>query len=148
MHRRFTAALVAALFIVITAVPALAGPINANFFGTAIKGYDPVAYHTLGRPVEGSKRFTYKWNGAAWRFASAEHRNLFAANPARYAPAYGGYCAYAFAQGSKVDIDPTAWKIVEGTLYLNFNKAVQKLWEQDIPGYIARADAHWARQTA
>ena len=148
MHHRFIAVLAAALFIVTTAVPALAGPVNSTIFGTAIKGYDPVAYHTLGRPVEGSKQFTNKWNGATWRFANAEHRNLFAANPKRYTPAYGGYCAYAFAQGRKVDIDPTAWNIVGGTLYLNFNKVVQELWEQDIPDYIASADAHWARQTA
>ncbi|MDH3739777.1 MAG: YHS domain protein [Alphaproteobacteria bacterium] len=145
MYRRYASAVAAAFFTLIIAAPAQAGAVNTTLFGTAIKGYDPVAYHTLGRPVEGSKQFSYDWNEATWRFANAKHRDLFAANPERYAPAYGGYCAYAIAFGSKADIDPTAWKIVDGTLYLNLSHSIKKRWERDIPGFIARADANWPR---
>jgi hypothetical protein len=81
--------------------------------------------------------------GANWRFASAENRDRFAADPERYAPQYGGYCAYAVSEGTTADIDPEAWKVVDGKLYLNLSKDVQKLWEQDIPGYIEKADANW-----
>ncbi len=146
MLRRFISAFAAILAAGLIAGPAFAGgAVNKTLFGTALDGYDAVAYHTLDRPVEGSRQFSYKWRGAAWRFVSAKHRDLFAADPERYAPAYGGYCAYGMAQGAKVDIDPSAWRIVDGTLYLNVNKDVQRTWAQDIPGYITRADRHWQR---
>jgi YHS domain-containing protein len=126
--------------------PAFAGgAINETFFGTALKGYDAVAYHTLGKPIEGNRQFTYKWSGATWHFISSKHRDLFAVDPVRYAPAYGGYCAYAMAQGAMVDIDPNAWRIINGTLYLNVNKDVQRTWAQNIFGYIRRADGHWQK---
>ena len=144
MFQRVATAVAAAVFVVVAALPAQAD-VNTTFFGVAIHGYDPVAYHTEGRPVEGSKAFTHEWKGATWRFASADHRDLFIADPERYAPAYGGYCAYAVAQGGKADIDPNAWSIVDGQLYLNLNARVQRLWQQDIPGHIARADANWSR---
>src|SRR3970040_2455858 len=86
----------------------------------AIRGHDPVAYFDQKGPVKGSKQFTHQWNGAAWYFASAENRDKFAAEPERHAPRYGGYCAYAVAQGYTADIDPSAWSIVDGTLYLNY----------------------------
>jgi YHS domain-containing protein len=118
-------------------------PVNVTKEGLAIKGYDPVAYFTEGRPVKGKKEFQYEWKGAKWRFASAEHRDLFKSNPDRYAPQYGGYCAYAISQGKIADIDPYAWNIVNGKLYLNLNKDVQKLWSKNIPGYIRKADRNW-----
>jgi YHS domain-containing protein len=121
----------------------LAAEGNKTLLGNAIEGYDPVAYHTQGMPVEGSGDFTLEWGGATWRFASAENRDLFAADPEKYAPAYGGYCAYGMAQGYKVDIDPDAWSVVDGTLYLNVNKDIQATWEQNIPGYIKMADKNW-----
>jgi hypothetical protein len=81
--------------------------------------------------------------GATWRFASAEHRDMFAASPEQYAPRYGGYCSYAVSQGHTASIDPEAWKIVDGKLYLNYSKGVQKMWEKDQAGYIGKADANW-----
>lgn len=111
--------------------------------GVAIRGTDPVAYFAEGRPQGGRAEFAHAWQGAAWRFASAANRDAFAADPARYAPQYGGFCAWAVAQGYTAPIDPAAWKIVDGRLYLNFDRAVQRRWEADIPGHVARADANW-----
>jgi YHS domain-containing protein len=113
--------------------------------GVAIRGADAVAYHTEGRPVAGRAEFTHAWRGPTWRFASAENRDRFAADPERYAPAYGGFCAWAVAQGYTAPIDPAAWRIVEGRLYLNYDRAVQRRWERDIPGFIRRADGNWPR---
>jgi len=111
--------------------------------GVAIRGYDPVAYFVEGKPVEGSADYTADYEGATWHFASAANRDLFAADPAKYAPAYGGYCAYGMAQGGKVPIDPNSWKIVDEVLYLNVNPKIQGWWEADIPGFIAKADEQW-----
>ena len=111
--------------------------------GRAIRGTDPVAYFTEASPVAGKSEFTHEWSGATWLFASAENRDLFVANPEKYAPQYGGFCAWAVSQGSTAPIDPQAWKIVDGKLYLNFSKGVQSRWEKDIPGNIAKADSNW-----
>ncbi len=111
--------------------------------GVAIRGYDPVAYFTLGRPTKGSPTYAHAWKGATWHFATAEHRDLFKAAPEKYAPQYGGYCAYGVSYGAAPPIDPEAWRIVEGKLYLNYSKSVQATWEKDIPGYIRKADANW-----
>jgi YHS domain-containing protein len=109
----------------------------------AIRGYDPVAYFTENRPAKGSDKFTHQWKGATWRFSSAENRDRFAAAPDKFAPQYGGYCAYGVAQNYAVSIDPHAWSIVEGKLYLNYSKSVRQDWNRDIPGYIRKADANW-----
>ncbi len=111
--------------------------------GIAISGADPVAYFTANEYTPGSNEFTYDWEGATWQFASAENRDLFAANPEDYAPQYGGFCAYAVSQGNTAPIEPTAWKIVDGKLYLNYNDKIQKRWSKDIPGYITQADQNW-----
>ena len=111
--------------------------------GLALDGYDAVAYHEAGAPTKGSSEFTAEYNGAKWRFASAETRDRFIADPARYAPQYGGYCAWAAAEGYTAKGDPRHWKVVDGKLYLNFNGRIQRRWEQDIPGHIAKADANW-----
>jgi YHS domain-containing protein len=111
--------------------------------GIAIRGTDPVAYFREGRPVQGSSEFTYEWGNTTWQFASAENRDLFASNPEQYAPEYGGYCAWAVSQGYTAPIDPNAWKIVDDRLYLNATVGVQRRWEQDIPGNIAKADQNW-----
>ncbi len=122
------------------------GVINSSFLGSvAIDGYDPVAYFTAGKPVEGSSDFEYQWMGATWRFASAADRDQFAADPEKYAPQYGGYCAYAVSQGATADIDPEAWHIEDGKLYLNLSKKVQSIWMKDIPGYISKADTNWPK---
>jgi YHS domain-containing protein len=127
------------------ALPAAAdGVVNASAFtGTAIEGYDPVAYFTEGRPVEGASAFAHEWMGATWYFVSAENRDRFAADPEPYAPQYGGYCAWAVAHGYTAKIDPEAWKIVDGKLYLNYSKDVQADWVEDIPGNIAKGDVNW-----
>lgn len=109
----------------------------------AIRGTDPVAYFTQGGPVAGSAEFTHTWNNATWQFSSAENRDLFASNPEQYAPQYGGFCAWAVSQGYTASIDPNAWKIVDGKLYLNYSRGVQRRWEQDIPGNVNRANANW-----
>ena len=121
-------------------------PVNASFIGgVAIDGTDPVAYFTEGRPVKGSRAYSYTWNGATWRFASAHNRDLFAANPERYAPQYGGYCAWAVSQGYTAGIDPSAWKIVDGKLYLNYSKGVQAKWLANTKDLIRQADRNWPK---
>jgi YHS domain-containing protein len=129
------------------ALPAASGGVvNASSFtGTAIEGYDPVAYFTEGRPVEGASAFAHDWMSATWYFASAENRDRFVAEPERYAPQYGGYCAWAVAHGYTAKIDPAAWKIVDGKLYLNYSKDVQADWAEDIPGNISKGDANWPK---
>ena len=113
--------------------------------GAAIRGYDPVAYFTEGKPVKGKAEFTHQWKGATWRFASAANRDAFAAAPERYAPQYGGYCAYGVANGYTISTVPEAWSIVEGKLYLNYSLGVRADWLKDIPGHIRKADANWPK---
>ncbi|HYE51134.1 MAG TPA: YHS domain-containing (seleno)protein [Azospirillaceae bacterium] len=116
---------------------------TGTFSNLAVSGYDAVAYHTLGRPTKGSKDFTHSWMGAEWRFATAENRDLFAAAPERYAPQFGGYCAWAVSQGYTASADPEAWRIVDGKLYLNYNQEIQKRWETDVPKHVSAGHANW-----
>jgi YHS domain-containing protein len=109
----------------------------------AIRGYDAVAYHRENKPVLGKAEFKTKWNGAEWRFASAANRDAFALDPARYAPAFGGYCAYGASRGYKVSTDPDAFAIEGGKLYLNYSLPVQLTWNRDRPGYIRQAEQQW-----
>ncbi len=111
--------------------------------GLAISGYDTVAYFKEAKPVEGKSEFSTNWNGAKWQFSSAENRDEFIKNPEKYAPQYGGYCAYAVSQGYTASSDPNAWRIVDGKLYVNYNKSVQEKWEKDIPNFISSADKNW-----
>ncbi len=120
-------------------------PVYQSSSGTAIDGTDPVSYFSDGRPVAGDAGITHKWNGATWRFTSAENRDRFAASPEKYAPQYGGYCAWAVSQGYTASTDPDAWSIVDGKLYLNYSKSVQKNWEKDVPGHITSADKNWPK---
>ena len=142
--RLFLAAITLAVLSLLAA-PALAA--NSGIYTadgkTAIKGADPVAYFTQGRAVYGKAQFTHRWKGVEWRFASAANRDKFKANPEKYAPKYGGYCAYAVSYGSLAKIEPEAWKIVDGKLYLNFDKSIQRRWERDQTKHIARADGNW-----
>ncbi len=138
------------LIVAIVALAALAQPVQAGstwnasrWIGVAIDGADTVAYFTQARAVEGSGKFTHQWQGAKWRFASAANRDAFAANPEKYAPQYGGFCAWAVAQGYTAPIVRDAWKIVGGQLYLNYSKDVQTKWAGDIPGNIKKSDANW-----
>ena len=118
-------------------------PVNHESNGVAIRGYDPVAYFTDSKPVKGDPKFTFTWRGAMWQFASAGHRDLFEQNPEKYAPEYGGYCAYGISQGHAVDVDPSAWKIIEGKLYLNYSLSVRERFLKDPGARIKEADQNW-----
>ncbi len=109
----------------------------------AISGYDPVAYFESGQPVRGSGYHTSTYKGGTYLFTSEAHQKTFEANPEKYAPQYGGYCAYGVAVGKKFYSDPNRWKIVDGKLYLNLDAGIQKKWNEDIRGYIASADDNW-----
>ncbi|HEY7609530.1 MAG TPA: YHS domain-containing (seleno)protein [Alphaproteobacteria bacterium] len=111
--------------------------------GVAIGGYDPVAYFTEQKPVKGSAQFSFEWKGAAWHFASAANRDAFKADPAKYAPQYGGYCAFGASEGYTVKTEPDAWSIVDGKLYLNYNTTVRTKWSVNMPGRIKAADKNW-----
>ena len=126
---------------------ALAGtkvaPVNVDKKGLALHGYDPVTYFEQDRPQPGSETFAYIFMGATWRFVSTENRDKFAQNQDMYIPQFGGYCAKAVSENDTADVDPLAFKIVNGKLYLNYDPKVQELWEQDIPGRIAKAEKNW-----
>lgn len=137
-----TLAAAAAMLAALASPPVRAGSVNETG-GVAIKGHDPVAYFTQGGPVDGSPEFTVAHDGAVFEFASAANRDLFAADPARYAPRYGGFCAFGASRGYKADIDPRAFTVVDGRLYLNYNLEVRAEWSKDVPGHVAKADANW-----
>lgn len=124
-----------------------ADPVNKldSKSGAAIKGYDPVAYFVQGKPVAGKEEFAVTRDGARWLFSSAENKALFEQDPAKYTPAYGGYCAYGVAAGYLVKIEPDAWSIRDGKLYLNYDKSVQKQWERNPAQQIKSADANWPK---
>lgn len=144
----------AALFVAVGALaagfsaPADAAPAvntlkNSVFGGrtdTAINGYDTVAYFTAGKPVLGSEQFVYEWMGAKWKFASQANLDLFRANPEKYAPQYGGYCAYGVSQGYLVKVEPDQFTVRDGKLYLNYDREVNEKWKKDIDGYNRAAD--------
>jgi YHS domain-containing protein len=144
----FRTLLAAACLAAAAANPALAvkDPVYTGLLSkVAVSGYDPVAYFTDGRPVVGSKDFTASWKGAEYRFASAANRDRFKADPARYAPQYGGYCAWAVSQGYTASADPKVWKIVDGRLFLNYSAEVGAKWAKDAAGNIRKADANWPK---
>ena len=112
--------------------------------GVAIQGADPVAYFTESTYVPGSAEYIHDWNGVTWQFASAENRDEFASDPEQYAPQYGGFCAWAVAaKNALVAVDPNAWSVVDGKLYLNANQNVQDNWQEDPAGFIAQANENW-----
>lgn len=128
----------------VVAAPAFADEITTFVKNeAAIGGTDPVAYFTQGKPVQGSDQFTAVYDDVTWKFSSAENRDKFTADPAKYAPQYGGFCAFGAAMGFKVPVIPEAWSIVDGKLYLNNSLKVQERFEQDIPGHIKNATLNW-----
>lgn len=139
------ALLMAASPMLILPAPAAAEPpvYTGPFSDVAVQGYDPVAYFKDGKPGKGSKDFTAEYHGVIFRFASAANRDVFLGDPEKYAPQYGGYCAWAVSQGYHAKGDARFWKIVDGKLYLNYSASVQQKWEGDIPGFIAKADEVW-----
>ncbi|MEQ9641171.1 MAG: YHS domain-containing (seleno)protein [Alphaproteobacteria bacterium] len=146
MRHLAAAFLTFALGLFALAAPGLAKEpeIYAKDGNVAINGYDPVSYFD-GMPMPGKTEHTLMHRGAEWRFASAGNLAKFKADPAAYEPQYGGYCAYAVSYGSTAKTEPDAWKIVDGKLYLNYDKNIQSRWENDIPGHIEKADANWPK---
>ena len=133
----------ASMVLVASAVSASAFAEDYSHSTPGISGYDPVAYFTDGKPVRGSGFHVTVVDGVTYAFATAEHQKMFEANPQKYLPAYGGYCAYGLGLGKKFVADPEVWRIVEGKLYLNLDKGIQQKWEKDIPGYIRKGDSNW-----
>ena len=135
-----------AIVVLMLAAPVIAlEPVSKDKSGLAVSGYDAVAYFTTGKPVKGLPAFEHKWNGARWRFASAKHRDLFVKEPAKYAPQYGGYCAWAVSRNYTAPSDPNAWRIVNGKLYLNYNLQVREMWTPNATDRIRTGDANWPK---
>jgi YHS domain-containing protein len=111
--------------------------------GFALKGYDPVAYFADGGPAAGNAAIRYRWRGATWLFSTEEHRKAFMADPARYAPQFGGYCAFAVSRGTTADGDPLQWAVVDDKLYVNTNAYAMQLWDKDRPGNIQAGNSNW-----
>jgi YHS domain-containing protein len=120
-------------------------PISKSNNGIALRGHDPVGYFTQGKPVKGEASYAHEWMGATWHFATAANRDTFAKDPERYAPQFGGYCAWAVSQGYTAAADPAAWSIVNDKLYVNYNKDVQKKWEKEQAELIRAAERNWPR---
>jgi len=116
-----------------------------NSQGVAIHGFDSVAYFTQQQPTPGNPEITYAWMGSIWQFDSEANRDLFIQAPERYAPQYGGYCAYAMAKGSLAPTNAFAWSIIDDKLYLNYSTSVRSLWRPDAKSYIHYADKIWSR---
>ena len=127
----------------LAATTAFGGEFNERN-GAALSGHDPVAYFVDGKPVAGQVTLRHQHEGSTFLFSTPANRDAFVANPAKYAPQYGGYCAFGVSRGYKADIDPSAFTIVGGKLYLNYNRQVQQDWLKDVPGFIAKADSRWA----
>jgi hypothetical protein len=144
MHRRTFAKLTfLAMPALLIARPALARePEIYQDGGIAIDGSDPVGYFTTNAPVPGGD-VTVDYKGAIWRFADQASADAFAANPAAYEPAFGGYCAFAASRGYLAPTTPEAWTIYENRLYLNANLRARELWLEDVPGNIAKGEANW-----
>ncbi len=137
----------ASLILAIAMIPAVHAAkdevYTKRFGNTAVSGYDVVAYFTAGEPTKGSKKFQLEHKGAEWRFSSQENLDTFKENPEAYEPQYGGYCAWAVANGDTASSDPQQWNITDGKLYLNYNAKIQKKWLKDKPGFIEKADRNW-----
>lgn len=132
-----------AVSVLLTSMIANASPVNVDSNGVAIQGYDPVSYFVNGKPMKGSQEFSAEFGGATYYFSSMEHQAVFKANPEKYIPQYGGYCAYGLAYGSKAPVEVDKFSIVDGKLYLNFNGDIQSRWSKDVPGFIAKANKNW-----
>ncbi|MEM7663568.1 MAG: YHS domain-containing (seleno)protein [Pseudomonadota bacterium] len=116
---------------------------TGRFSNLALQGYDTVAYFTVGEPVEGSDEFSTEYKGATWRFVSQENLDLFLGDPSAYAPQFGGYCAWAVAQGKTAKGDARHWHVTDGKLYLNFNKKINERWLGDRDNFIVEGNANW-----
>lgn len=139
-----TIALLAGSALRAEAVKATGREYNTLHAGLGAKGYDVVYYFTDGKPMEGSSEFTHEYGGVKWQFASKQHRDLFAADPKKYAPQYGGFCSWGVSVGKLFDVDPVnGWTIRDGKLYLNFNAEINSTFAKDATMFIAKADKNW-----
>lgn len=111
--------------------------------GAAIRGFDPVAFFAENKPVKGDEKISYEWKGAQWLFSSGSNMERFKKDPEKYAPQYGGYCAYGMADGHKAPTETDTWTIIDNKLYFNYNRKVKELWSKDTNGYIKKANANW-----
>jgi YHS domain-containing protein len=145
--KRFITQIMLSLVLVLGAANSFAfseDPIETGTFNNkAIYGYDTVAYFTQNKAVEGEKTITTEWRGATWHFSSEEHKVMFEAEPEKYAPQYGGYCAYAMSRGRFVGVDEEAFTIYNDKLYLNYSKGVREDWQEDKDGFIKLADVEY-----
>jgi YHS domain-containing protein len=135
--------LVSTLLIMVLLTPAFAQQEVYSRSNKAIHGYDPVAYFKESKPVKGKEELMYAWKGANWHFSTAQNLADFKATPEKFAPQFGGYCAYGVADGHKAPTSPDAWTVVDGKLYLNYDKGVRTLWQKDQAGFIKKANDHW-----
>ena len=126
------------------AVKQTGGEYNTMHAGLGAKGYDVVAYFTVGTPVAGSDRYTAEYGGVKWQFSSAENLAAFKSDPAKFAPQYGGFCSWGVSVGKLFDVDPVnGWKIVDNKLYLNFNGDINATFSKDPAGFINKANRNW-----
>ena len=132
------------LFLIVFSVTPVFGS-EYNISTPGISGYDAVAYIEDGKPMKGNGWNVIEYKGVTYAFANKKNKKIFEANPEKYLPAYGAYCAYGVAVGKKFVADPETWRIVDGKLYLNLDKDIQKKWAEDIPGYIKKADSNWPK---
>jgi len=131
------------LFAACTAEAKSADPIYTSWLNNdAVGGYDVVSYYA-GKPLEGSDKYSFEYQGAVWKFSTQANLDLFKTNPDAFIPQYGGYCAWAVANGKLAKGAPEHWHVRDGKLYLNYNGRIQDKWESDIPGFIAQGDANW-----
>jgi YHS domain-containing protein len=140
--KRLLARLFVSALLTMTALTSLAG----EYFekdGVALRGYDPVAYFTDGKPIKGTSAHKYEYKGSTFYFATAANQRSFARDPAKFAPQFGGFCALGTANGYKVTTQPDAFAVIDGKLYLNHDVKVLELWQADVPGNITKAQKNW-----
>lgn len=123
--------------------PAVAAEAQFQVSGVALGGYDPVSYFRQQEAARGNPEYRHRYNGSTWHFSNELHRDLFAEDPRQYAPQYGGFCAYAITQGQLVPVDPYAWTIHEGKLYLNYSTRVRAAWRANLDRYLEAAAENW-----
>jgi YHS domain-containing protein len=139
----FVATLLLASAVAIAEEPTTRRYINVDRHGLALQGYDPVAYFTDHKPVEGDAHIKSTYQGATYQFATGQHKQMFDADPAKYEPQFGGFCAYAVSQNHTASIGPEFWSIIDGRLFLQHNDKAVSLWNQDVPGHVKDADKNW-----
>lgn len=142
MFRKF---FIVVWMLVVVSTSSFALDLNIGKNKIALKGYDAVAYFNDGKAVKGVAKYQVQWMGVAWYFSKEIYRDVFAKSPDRYLPQYGGYCAFAMMQGQKVDINPKAFSVMDGKLYLYSNTAMSNVWEQNADMFIRQADEHWKK---